>query len=583
MAPSFARSISFPLSPSRSKSTPAPASSAAYHARSISLPCRSHPIIGDLHTHIRAVRSWAQEPNTVAAGLAHIDALHAAIGDLLDLPESQAALSAAVAANDRLLDAFLRLADAHGSFQEAVVELKQDVAEALAAIRRRDGARLSSAVRSQRKAGKELARLAAAAACVRPSSSAAMSRLGLGGSAAEVEVTGLLMESAAVTAAASATLFNTVAAMSASASAAACSCRKTAALVCLIKKTSATSEEEKEMMALMERLEELEECIDELDNGSDKVSTRAISNKSKNKKQQLATNKQEERREEEMAPSFGRSISFPLSPASSKPRSSAACHVRSISLPCRSHPLLSHLQSHIAAVRSWLIHHNASSSSVAAGLAHIHALHAALADLLLLPDPQDTLRRATSAADRLLDAFLLLADAHRTFHESLLDLRQDVAEARAALRRADAARLAAAVRSQKKAEKELARLASSVNAGAGRFSPSSSRLGLGGATAEETEMAAALIDAAAASAAASSAVFAAAANMSSAAASSACKKTPAFAAFAKKASPETAEVALDRFEELEQCIDESESSCHKVFRSILHTRVALLNIQTPTF
>jgi len=207
------------------------------------------------------VRAWAQDPTTSAAqGLAHVDALHAALGDLLDLPEAQAALSAG-AANDRLLDAFLRLADAHGSFQEAVVDLKRDVAEALAAIRRRDGARLASALRSQRRAGKEMARLAVAAkdcACARPS------RLG-GGSAAEVEVAGLLAEAAAATASASAALFNTVAAMSASASAAACSCKRTAALMCLIKKVP---EEEKETMALMERLEE---CIDELESGSEKV------------------------------------------------------------------------------------------------------------------------------------------------------------------------------------------------------------------------------------------------------------------------------------------------------------------------
>ena len=233
----------------------------AYHARSVSLPCRSHPILAHLHTHIRAVRAWAQDPTSAAQGLAHVDALHAALGDLLDLPEAQAALSAG-AANDRLLDAFLRLADAHGSFQEAVVDLKRDVAEALAAIRRRDGARLASALRSQRRAGKEMARLAGAAkdggACARPS------RLG-GGSAAEVEVAGLLAEAAAATASASAALFNTVAAMSASASAAACSCKRTAALMCLIKKVP---KEEKETMALMERLEE---CIDELESGSEKV------------------------------------------------------------------------------------------------------------------------------------------------------------------------------------------------------------------------------------------------------------------------------------------------------------------------
>ncbi|CAD6338271.1 unnamed protein product [Miscanthus lutarioriparius] len=273
MAPSFSRSISFPLSPSRSSSTKPRSSSsaaAAYHARSVSLPCRSHPILAHLHAHISAVRAWAQYAATsgAATGLAHVDALHAALGDLLDLPEAQAALSLS-ATGDRLLDAFLRLADAHGSFQEAVVELKRDVAEALAAVRRRDGARLASALRSQRKAGKDLARLAASAArdgaaaggCGRPS------RLGLG-SAAEVEVAALLAEAAAATAAASAALFGTVAAMSASASAAACSCKRTAALMCLTKKVS---EEEKETVALVERLEELEECIDGLEAGSDKV------------------------------------------------------------------------------------------------------------------------------------------------------------------------------------------------------------------------------------------------------------------------------------------------------------------------
>ncbi|CAD6335332.1 unnamed protein product [Miscanthus lutarioriparius] len=272
MAPSFARSISFPLSPSRSSSTkPRAASSAAaaYHARSVSLPCRSHPILAHLHAHISAVRAWAQDPATsgAATGLAHVDALHAALGDLLDLPEAQAALSLSTT-GDRLLDAFLRLADAHGSFQEAVVELKRDVAEALAAVRRRDGARLASALRSQRKAGKDLARLAASAARDGATAgSSRPSRLGLG-SAAEVEVAGLLAEAAAATAAASAALFGTVAAMSASASAAACSCKRTAALMCLTKKVS---EEEKETVALVERLEELEECIDGLEAGSDKV------------------------------------------------------------------------------------------------------------------------------------------------------------------------------------------------------------------------------------------------------------------------------------------------------------------------
>jgi hypothetical protein len=58
---------------------------------------------------------------------------------------------AASSTSDRLLDAFLRLTDTHGSFQEAVINLKQNIAEALAAIHRHDGRRLASALRSQRK------------------------------------------------------------------------------------------------------------------------------------------------------------------------------------------------------------------------------------------------------------------------------------------------------------------------------------------------------------------------------------------------------------------------------------------------
>ncbi|CAN6192357.1 unnamed protein product [Urochloa humidicola] len=282
-----------------------------------------------------------------------------------------------------------------------------------------------------------------------------------------------------------------------------------------------------------------------------------------------------------MAPSFGRSISFPLSPArSSKPRA-AAYHVRSISLPCRSHPLLAHLHTHTAAARAWAVAAAAepTTTSPSSGLAHIDALHAALAELLLLPEAQAAVRSASS--DRLLDAFLILADAHRGFQETLLALRRDAADVRAALRRRDATtttRLASAARSQRRNEKDLARLAAAVS------SVKCARLGLpsAGATAEETEMAAALIDAVAASAAASAAVFSAAASVSAAVSSS--KKTATtFVAFAKKATaPEAADLVPEKLDELEHCIDECESGSEIVFRSIVRTRVSLLNIRTPT-
>ncbi|CAN6206630.1 unnamed protein product [Urochloa humidicola] len=276
-----------------------------------------------------------------------------------------------------------------------------------------------------------------------------------------------------------------------------------------------------------------------------------------------------------MAPSFGRSISFPLS--SSPARSSnSKHHVRSISLPCRSHPLLAHLHTHTAAAAT------EPSISPSSGLAHIDALLAAVAELLLLPEAQAAVRSA--ASDRLLDAFLLLADAHRCFQEALLALRRDAADVRAAIRRRDAAaaaKLASAARSQRRTEKELARLAAAVSSSVAiAGNKCAARLGLS-ATAEETEMAAALMDAAAASAVASAAVFSAAASMSAAASSS--KKTAStFAAFAKKAAaPETTDVAPEKLDELEHCIDDCESGSEMVFRSIVRIRVSLLNIRTP--
>ncbi|TVU07564.1 hypothetical protein EJB05_40925, partial [Eragrostis curvula] len=262
-----------------------------------------------------------------------------------------------------------------------------------------------------------------------------------------------------------------------------------------------------------------------------------------------------------MAPSFGRSISFPLSPARSAKR-----HIRSISLPCRSHPLLAHLHSHIAAVRSWAA--DPTTAAPSAGLAHIDALHGALGELLvMLPEAQN------AASDRLLDAFVLLADAHRGFQETLLALKADVADVQAALRRRDAARLASAARSQRKNDKELARLAATVAAKCARLINGTTT-----ATAEE----AALMDAVAASAAASAAVFSAAASMSASVSSSSSKKTSAFAAFTKKdTSSEMAEVAPEKLEELAQCIDDCENGSEKVFRTIIRTRVSLLNIRTP--
>ncbi|XP_047074588.1 uncharacterized protein LOC124684286 [Lolium rigidum] len=282
-----------------------------------------------------------------------------------------------------------------------------------------------------------------------------------------------------------------------------------------------------------------------------------------------------------MAPSFGRSISFPLSPArASRPRT-AAYHVRSVSLPCSSHPLLAHLCTHIAAVRSWV----ADPISASTGLAHLNALHAALAELLLLPEARSALQCGSATAACLLDGFLVLSDAHGSFQETVVELRAHAADAQVALRRRDDNRLASAVRSLRRNEKDLGRLAGSVRAAAkfptATFSKSCS--------VAEVEVSGALAEAVAAAAFASAAVFSAVETVSAAATSArASKKTMTSSIMSlvksgKHASDDDKEVAvLEKLDEVEACVAEIETGSDKVFRSILRTRVALLNIQTQT-
>ncbi|TVU27956.1 hypothetical protein EJB05_19461, partial [Eragrostis curvula] len=137
MVVGFRRTISFPApkSPAAGTST----KSAAYRARSASLPCRFHPLVLQLDDDVADLRATAQDP-------------------LRRLGRSPLA--------ERLLDDFLRLADAHGSFRAATVSLAALQAEARAALRREDPARLASAARALRRSGRDLPRIASAARAV---------------------------------------------------------------------------------------------------------------------------------------------------------------------------------------------------------------------------------------------------------------------------------------------------------------------------------------------------------------------------------------------------------------------------------
>ncbi|RCV23821.1 hypothetical protein SETIT_5G035300v2 [Setaria italica] len=138
--------------------------------------------------------------------------------------------------------------------------------------------------------------------------------------------------------------------------------------------------------------------------------------------------------------------------------------------------------------------------------------------------------------------------------------------------------------------KRLARLASSVR-NAAKYFP---QLAGSSATLAEVEVSGVLVESVAAIASASDAVFSAVKSISSAAtiavASSSKKPSASLISLVTRSSKAAAAssdedkemAALDRLEGLDECIANMEAGSDKVFRSILQTRVALLNIHTQT-
>ena len=154
--------MTVPLSPGR----PAARSlMAGGHVRSASVPCYTHPLLMDVDDQLLALRSWTSNPGQNPLSLAHVRALLCVLDELLHLPLAQGALvRGADVCADSLLNGFLVLADAFGTFLAALLALRQHAAELRAAVRRRDAAKLASAARAQRQVGRELEQLAAAGA-----------------------------------------------------------------------------------------------------------------------------------------------------------------------------------------------------------------------------------------------------------------------------------------------------------------------------------------------------------------------------------------------------------------------------------
>ncbi|VAI24744.1 unnamed protein product [Triticum turgidum subsp. durum] len=284
---------------------------------------------------------------------------------------------------------------------------------------------------------------------------------------------------------------------------------------------------------------------------------------------------------------------------------------RSASLPGRFHPVVAGLHDTANEVLGWTeAPAQAGTEWIGDGVGHLGRLLAGLTDLLHHPQAQDPLRHsrrpggkaAAPWAERLLDDLLLLADSHGCFREALLSLKQLLAEAHAAVRRRDAARLAAALRARRQSDRDISRLASTLRALSHRSCSSAASTSDSG----EAALAEAVAAATCAAAAASAAIFAGLASASASSASRALT-SPTSASSPAKAAPvwwssgsprgtketppeeccdeeeDEKRAAMERLRGLEECVVAAEDGCEQVYRALVNARVSLLNVLTPCF
>ncbi|CAN6317885.1 unnamed protein product [Urochloa humidicola] len=261
------------LSPTKTTRKAAVAAVTAAHARSASEPC--HPALARLECAVRALRAWScccgaggdttgTSSSTTGHGLALLEAVLAALGDLLATPRAAAALRGG-AGDDAVLDDLLALADAYDTFGAALLAARQGAAGARAGARRGDGAAVVASARARRRNGKELRRLAATMrhasrrAAFVPSSA----------DGAGAEVVSVVAEATVAAAEASAAVFSRCAAMSPDASSMVWTVSSSHRWLARLGVLPAASKVAPETASVA--LERLEECIAGLESGSEVV------------------------------------------------------------------------------------------------------------------------------------------------------------------------------------------------------------------------------------------------------------------------------------------------------------------------
>ncbi|XP_009777633.1 uncharacterized protein LOC107816213 [Nicotiana tabacum] len=163
-----------------------------------------------------------------------------------------------------------------------------------------------------------------------------------------------------------------------------------------------------------------------------------------------------------MVANFRRSLSFPNHPNhSNKPKKTF--HVRSASLPCRSHPLISQLKDDLNELKSWAKKpENRTSAWLCDGLNQLKIVHESLDDLLQLPQTRESLHGHSDLVEKLLDDFLHFVDVYGIFQTLILTFKEEHLTAQVAVRRKDESKIASYAKALRKMAKEMEKLVSNV-------------------------------------------------------------------------------------------------------------------------
>ncbi|KAG8378066.1 hypothetical protein BUALT_Bualt08G0099400 [Buddleja alternifolia] len=299
-----------------------------------------------------------------------------------------------------------------------------------------------------------------------------------------------------------------------------------------------------------------------------------------------------------MVTSFRRSLSFPNPPShtSSKPRK--ALHVRSTSLPCRSHPIISQLRDEIAELNSWSGSQSGSRSSawLCDGLSRLKAVHESLDDLLHLPQTRESLRGGeySNIIEKLLEDFLRFVDIYGMFQTLVLRLKEEYSATQIAVRRKDDLKVAFYSKNLNKIAQQIGKLVPNVLS-VGKLLPMPPARP---SYDDEPELIEVVHDVLKVTVSVSVALFG---GLSS---SMAFRKQSCMGmSFGKKTKNVKVEGCIREFEEinlenlrkkgeeevkivtkkmheLEDCVVEIEGCGERAFRSLINTRVSLLNVLT---